>query len=327
MDLTPADPALGPVRVLLEEHLARDTSSWSAGSHGAVVRFARTAGEAVQRGPNSVVTARGGLRVVLPDDVMAVAYETPSARDPLRWHHSVAFCVPDAAARRAGRNVLTELGVDTEALRPQDLTGVLFDLGLGTPTTDVLVRTADPEALAVLRAAEGRDVLADDLLATVTARAPHVIAVTAAGRMEVITPGGGAGVRLRPSRLREAPRATPQVPIPDGWTSVLRLHPANPASEPDGRPIAFDPERHAAFQGLLAEHGDPVLGVLAADVGDAVRALRGPDTMTLPDDPAARAVAAVTLRRLAFTDGTSGTLAAWRGHYGPTPELVDPDEE
>lgn len=313
--------------MLLEEHLARESSSWSTGAYGAVVRFARTAGETAQRGPNSVVTARGGLRVVLPEDAIAVAYEAPSARDPLRWHHAIAFCVPEQAARGAGRTVVTELGPDIEALRPQDLAGVVFDLGLGAPTTDVLVRTTNPEALAALRAAEGRDVLADDLLATLTARGPHVIAVTAAGRMEVITPGAGAGVRLRPSRLRAQPQPAPQVPIPDGWTPVLRLHPANPASEPDGRPIPFDPERHADFQGLLAEHGDPVLGVIAADVTDAVRAMRGPDTMALPDDPAVRAVVAVTLRRLAFTDGTSGTLAAWRGHYGPTPELADPDEE
>lgn len=313
--------------VLLEEHLGKDTSSWSAGSHGAVVRFARRAGESVQRRPDSVVSVRGGLRAVLPDEAMLVAYEVPSARDPLRWHHAIAFCLPDEAARGAGRTTLTELGPDHETLRRQDDGGVLFDLGLGTPTTDVLVRTCDPEMLAVLRAAEGRDVLADDLLATITARAPHVVAVTAGGRMEVLAPGDGAGVRLRPSRLRVPPRPAPQVPIPEGWTTVLRLHPANPASEPDGRPVPFDPDRHAAFQSLLAEHGDPVLGVLAADVSDAVRALRGPETMTLPDDPAGRAVVAVTLRHLAFTDGTSGTLAAWRGHLGPTPELADPDED
>lgn len=325
MSLTPADPALGPVRVLLEEHLALGTSSWSTGAPGAVARFARTADDVTRRGPNSVITERGGLRVEMPDEAIAVAYETPSARDPLRWHHAIAFCVPDEVARRSGRSVVTELGPDSAALRPADLAGVLFDLGLGCVGADVLVRTADPAAIAVLRAAEGRDALAEDLLASITARSPHVVVTTAAGRMEVITPGGGAGVRLRPSRVGGTPPA--HLPIPDGWTPVLRLHPAHPAAEPDGRPGPFDPERHAAFQRLLAEHGDPVLGVLAADVADAVRAMRGPETMPLPDDPAARAAVAVTLRRLAFTDGTSGTLAAWRGALGPTPELADPEEE
>ncbi len=325
MSLTPADPALGPVRVLLEEHLALGTSSWSTGAPGAVARFARSADDVTRRGPNSVITERGGLRVEMPDEAIAVAYETPSARDPLRWHHAIAFCVPDEVARRSGRSVVTELGPDSAALRPADLASVLFDLGLGCVGADVLVRTADPAAIAVLRAAEGRDALAEDLLASITARSPHVVITTAAGRMEVSTPGGGAGVRLRPSRAGGTPPA--HLPIPDGWTPVLRLHPAHPAAEPDGRPGPFDPERHAAFQRLLAEHGDPVLGVLAADVTDAVRAMRGPETMPLPDDPAARAAVAVTLRRLAFTDGTSGTLAAWRGALGPTPELADPEEE
>ncbi|GAA3225150.1 hypothetical protein GCM10017691_13770 [Pseudonocardia petroleophila] len=325
MDRT-TDPALGPVRVLVEEHLALETSSWSAGAPGALARLTRVPGERAQRGPNSVVTSRGGLRVVLPDDATAVAYETPSSRDPMRWLHAVAFCVPDEAARCAGRRVVTELGPDAEALRPADLSGTLFDLGLGAAAADVLVRTADPAALEVLRAAVGRDAVSGGLLAQLTGAAPDVVVVTAAGRMEITAPGGGTGLRLRPSQVRQDPGPAAHIPVPDGWTPVLRLHPAHPAAEPDGRPVPFDPERDAAFRALLSGHGDPVLGVVAADVVDAVRAMRGPETMDLPGDPASRAAIAVTLRRLAFTDGTSGTLAAWRGHYGPTVELADPDE-
>lgn len=325
MDRT-TDPALGPVRVLLEEHLARDTSSWTMGAPGALARLTRTPEEVAQRGPNSVVTARGGLRVVLPDDAIAVAYETPSAQDPVRWQHAVAFCVPDEDARREGLRVVTELGPDDGALRPSDLAGVLFDLGLGAPAADVLVRTADAEALAVLRGAVGRDAVTGGLLAQLTAAAPDVVVRTAAGRMEITAAGAGTGLRLRPARVRQDPEPTAHIPIPDGWTTVLRLHPAHPAVEPDGRPAAFDADRDAAFRALLIEHGDPVLGVVVADVVDAVREMRGPETVDLPGDPASRAAIAVTLRRLSFTDGSSGTLAAWRGHYGPTPELADPDE-
>lgn len=320
------DPALGPVRVLVEEHLALETSSWSAGAPGALARLARLPGETAQRGPTSVVTPRGGLRIVLPDDAVAIAYETPSARDPLRWHHAVAFCVPEEAARREGRRVVTELGPDDGALRPADLSGVLFDLGLGAPDADVLVRTADPDALAVLRGAAGRDAVTGGLLAQLTGVAPDVVVVTAAGRMEITAPGGGTGLRLRPSQVRQERPPAAHVPVPDGWVPVLRLHPAHPAAEPDGAPLPFDAERDAAFRRLLDEHGDPVLGVVVADVVDAVREMRGPETIDLPGDPASRAAVAVTLRRLAFTDGTSGTLAAWRGHYGPTVELADPDE-
>jgi hypothetical protein len=327
------DPALRAVRVLVEEHLALSSSTWTVGPPGAVARFARDADETVQRGPNGAVTARGGLRVLLPDEAVAIAYETPSVRDPLRWYQIVAFCVPDAVARRAAREVVTELGADTEALRPQDTAGVLFDLGLGTPAADVLVRTTDPEVLAVLRAAEGRDPLDADLglSAALAAMTPHVVVLTAAARMEVIAatarPRTGPHLRLRPPRARTFTPTPPHVPIPAGWTTVLRLHPAHPAAEPDGRPLPFDVERHAAFQALLAEHGDPVLGVVGATVTDAVRAERRPETVDLPGDPASRAAISVVLRRLALTDGTSGVLAAWRSRYGPAEDPTDPDED
>lgn len=320
------DPSLRPARMLIEEHLALVTSSWTAGVPGALATFTRLPDEPAQRGPNSLVTPQGGLRVELPDDAVAVAYETPSARDPLRWGQTVALCVPEAAARRAARSVVTELGPDRDALRPHDLAGVLFDLGLGVPTVDVLVRTTHSDALAELRAATGQDLVEAGLLATLAVHAPHVVVLTAAGRMELTWPQPGSGIRLAPARARAASGWPAHIPIPDGHTPVLRLHPAHPAQGADGRPAPFDVERHRDFQALLAEFGDPVVAVLAADVAEAVRTLRGPETMTLPDDPVTRAAVAVALRRLAFTDGTSGTLTAWRSRYGPDPAMGDPDE-
>jgi hypothetical protein len=252
------DPSLRPARSLVEEHLTLADSTWVAGIPRAQVGFARAAGERAQRRPNSVLTARGGLRIELPDDAVAIAYEAPARRDPLRWRQAVAFCVPDATARRAGRTVVTELGPDIDALRPADTGAVLMDLGLGVPTADVCVRTRDQDVL------------------------------------------------------------------PAGFSSVLRLRPAHPASAPDGMPIPFDNDRHVAFQALLAEFGDPLLGVAQGDAVAAVRAMREPDG--LPQSAAERCAVAVALRRLAVTGGTSGTLTAWRGRYGPTPEPADPDE-
>lgn len=314
----PPDPALRPVRVLVEEHLALPGSTWTAGVPGALAGFARRPDEPAQRGPNSVVTARGGLRVALPDDAVAVAYEAPSARDPLRWHQAVAFCVP--AKEGPARTAVTELGPDTDALRPQDTGAVLFDLGFGAPTVEILARTADPGALAALRGIAGagpeatRDVLA--------AHPVHVVARTPAGRVEVFGGSpGGPHVRLRPGRTGSADAA--HLPIPAGTTSVLRLRPAHPAADEHGRPLPFDPDRHVVFQALLAEFGDPMLGIAQADAVAAVRAMRAAD---LPTDPAERAAVAVALRRLSLTDGTSGVLAQWRSVLGPTPELADPDE-
>lgn len=317
------DPALRPARLLVEEHLTLTDSTWVAGIPRAQAGFARLAGEPAQRGPNSVLTARGGLRVELPDDAVAIAYEAPARRDPLRWHQAVAFCVPDATARRACRTVVTELGPDIDALRPADTGAVLIDLGLGVPTADVYVRTHDQEVLAALRAIAGRS-LADAGLAALPGL-PHIVVETAACRIEVYTnatSGTGPHVRLRPGS-QDVPQ-TAHLPLPAGFTSVLGLRPAHPASAPDGTPIPFDQDRHIAFQALLAEFGDPLLGVAQADAVAAVRSLQEPHG--LPQNAAARCAVAVALRRLAVTDGTSGTLTAWRGRYGPTPELADPDE-
>lgn len=317
------DPALRPVRVLVEEHLALPASTWTTGVPGALAGFVRRADEPAQRGPNSVVTGRGGIRVALPDDAVAVAYEAPSARDPLRWHQAVAFCVPVRPG--PARTVLTELGPDADALRPQDTGGVLFDLGLGAPSVELLARTADADALAALRALAGQEPrAAQEVLA---AHPVHVVARTAAGRVEVFGGGrGGPYAWLRPGRVGTAD--PPHVPVPPGTTSVLRLRPAHPAADEHGRPLPFDVERHVAFQALLAEFGDPLVGVAQADAVAAVRAMRPP-----PDtggdgrpEPAVRAAVAVALRRLALTDGTTGVLAQWRSRLGPTPELADPDE-
>ncbi len=257
--------------------------------------------------------------MALPDDAVAVAHEAPSGRDPLRWHQAVAFCVP--ARPGPARTTVTELGPDTDALRPQDTSGVLFDLGLGAPTVEVLARTADPDALAALRGVAGRE---PGSAQAVLARHPvHVVARTAAGRVEVFGGGrGGPHVRLRPGRVGSAD--PPHVPVPPGTTSVLRLRPAHPAADEHGRPLPFDVERHVAFQALLAEFGDPLVGVAQADAVAAVRGMRPP-----PDgwpEPTVRAAVAVALRRLALTDGTTGVLAQWRSRLGPTPDLADPDE-
>jgi hypothetical protein len=319
------DPALRPARLLVEEHLALTGSTWIAGCPGAQAGFARSADEAAQRGPASVLTARGGIRVLLPDDAVAVAYEAPSRHDPLRWHQAVALCVPDDAARRACRPVVTEIGPDAEALRPADTGAVLVDLGLGDPTADVCARTADPAALAALRGLAGQAPDPRALGAVFVDHAPDIVALTAAGRIEVHTgaaPGMGPHARLRPGRVT-VPDLT-HLPIPHGFTSVLRLRPAHPAAAPDGGPQPFDSERHLAFLALLTEFGDPLLGVAQGDAVAAVRAFREPDTVAA--DPTERCAVAVALRRLAVTDGTSGTLVAWRGRFGPTPELADPDE-
>lgn len=309
----PANPYAIPARRLAEAQLADPDATWTMGPAGAGVRFGRHPDEPVVRRPGTAVTDRGGIRIVLPDEAVAVAYETPSTVDPLRWDHAVAFCVPVAAAGRAARDVIGELGPDTGALRSADSTAVLFDLGVGGTFAELAVRTSDPSALAALRAACGTQAVdaAEALTPVLTSDAVARVARTVAGRTESNSP-----LRTPLTELPPGPDLPPSAPVPDGWVPCVVLVPAHPATDRTGRPTPFDDEKHKAFQALLASHGDPIQGVLKAAVIHRVRAGLGPENSWVADHPGGSSAVAIAVRQLALTDGTSGTLSTWRTRFG-----------
>ena len=227
---------------LVEEYLDDPEAGWSMGTRGAIAEFVRDPGEPVTRAAGSVVTDRGGIRLIPPAGVQPVAYETPAGpRDD--WNHAVALCLPAGAARCAARTEVTELGPDRSALRAGDRSAVLFDLGLGTPTVDVCVRTADPALLELLRAAAGSALFADGgrLAGRVAAASPHRVFATACGRVEVyaaIPPADGRSpdaphTHLLPRLLRAAPGRPahpPTVPIQAGLVRPQRRLSPSPSS-------------------------------------------------------------------------------------------------
>src|SRR5690606_20262456 len=112
--------------------------------------------------------------------VRPVAYEMLSPR-PHRWSQAVALCLGESEAAGEARTVLTELGPDEGAIRPQDRGAILFDMGLGLPQCDFCIRTADPELLAVLRAQAGRSLFEHDnpTMPAILKAHPHRVALTA----------------------------------------------------------------------------------------------------------------------------------------------------
>jgi hypothetical protein len=316
---------------MVEERLGDPASSWSMGVQGALAEFMRRPGEPASLGPTSVVTPRGGIRVVLPDDVEVIAYEFPTGTG-LHWNQAVAFCLDATAASQAARTAVTALGPDTDALRPRDQLLELFDLGLGIPTLDVCVRTTDAELRSALRGAAGGP-LTPELTALLVERSPHRVFRTACGRLEVFTsipePSGrspdGPHTHLRPDRLRRDRTHPVTAPIPDGLVAALVLHPPHPLVDTGGPDPSFDPERYAAFRQLLEKYGDPVAGALMATTFAAVRAGVGPDLTLLPRDPPALAAVDVALRQLAHIDGPSAALETWRARHPPDAGLLHPD--
>lgn len=323
MSATPTGPA-NALRELAEQHLTDPTSGWSIGTVGAIAEFVRTASEPVSLSALSAVTDRGGVRLVLPDETRAVAYETP-AGPGLHWNHTVSLCLPNALARGSARTTVTELGPDAAALREQDRDGVLFDLGFGTPTTDVCVRTSDPLLVALLREAEGT-AMDGHLVHQVAVASPHRVFMTAGGRIEVYAaipaPGGrspdGPHTHVLPHLLRLGRTHAATAPVPEGHLPVAALYPAHPTVDQTGTPrAAFDHAAFQAFQDLLARFGAPGTADRKAATWRSVRAGGNPPR---EQTPAARAAVIAALRQLEHLEGHSTDWADQDLHA-----LLDPD--
>jgi hypothetical protein len=307
---------------LITEQLADPAAQWSLGTFGAIAEFARDAGEPadIQNGEMSasVVTPRGGIRLLAHPDLRPIAFETVATQG---WSQRVAFCLPENASAMSGREVLTEAGPDNDALRGADRGALLFDLGLGALQVDCCIRTADHELAEGLRAHTGRSLFApgNPAMGLILAASPHRVFVTRAGRAEVYqaipAPGGkapeGPHTHVLPKLLAHRRTHAATEPIPRGFVSCAHLYPAHPLRDDFGRPRPFDAARYGAFQRLLARHGDAEHTRIKRNVIKAVNAGAGPDAIAMPSDRFAQASIRIALRQLKASEGTSPSLAAW----------------
>lgn len=260
MDTTDRD-----VAALLRDALADPCATWSLGGFGALATFAREAGEPAARlddGRPGLVTHAGGI-AFQARGIVPVAYETAFGR---AWSQAVALCLPEETGDVPIR-LLTECGPDADAIRPRDRAAILFDAGLGLPQATLCLRSADPQALARLRAACGT---AADLAGLCAPSMPlDRVMLAARGRIEVFgrrSAPGPRGPRIfvdeKVLRGRRTHAAT--APIPAGLVPFAHLHPFGGKGTSGG----FGPERHAAFQAILRRWGDPRLVALKSALLD-----------------------------------------------------------
>ena len=180
-----------PILEFFDKQIRQAETAWSVGSFGAVAEFIRDSDEPVtfQRSDVALaaVTARGGVRVSAQAALRAIASESPTAED---WNHRVALCLSRELCGMNNRRELTEIGPDTEALRPQERDGILFDLGLGLLQVDAFVRTTDPAVAAALRRHIGKSVFATDsgAMGVIVHANPHRVFVNRVARIEVFNP-------------------------------------------------------------------------------------------------------------------------------------------
>ncbi|UDQ88512.1 hypothetical protein LJE71_20065 [Xanthobacter autotrophicus] len=173
-------------------HIRNPRCDFSLGIFGAIAEFMRDPAETVdlleELDTIALVTSRGGLRIHNHPQAVLVDYQMPS-RHAERRIPARAVCLPTISAGRAGRNVLTEVGTDADALREDDRDAVLFDLGIGLGSVEACIRTKDPDLMAILRAGEGRPVFDDPgLMPALVAHGPHRVFISALARIEVFSP-------------------------------------------------------------------------------------------------------------------------------------------
>lgn len=300
-------------------------TAWSLGTFGAIAEFMFDADEPVETDVGGDVvraaTGRGAARLVDSPDLVAVAYETPTrVRD--RWSHAVALCLPAAAASGARRTVLTELGPDTDAVRPGDRDAILFDLGLGTLQADICVRSADPDVVALFREWTGRSLFepGNPLGPLMPTLSPHRVFTGRLGRIEVFQPippadgtsPEGPHTHLLPKLLATGRTHAATVPLPEGLVPCTYIHPPNPLVDIMGRPRKFDAAAFVAFQDLLRRFGVPELASLKARLLAALEAGADIDRSELPGGRHITACYEVALRQHARMRGEPSSAGLTR---------------
>jgi len=327
---------------LVHEHLRDQETGFAVGCYGAVAEFAHVGDEAADVAITScggeVVSARGALRCAIPTEARAIAYQSLSP-DPAAWRHGIAICLPAAtAAPAAPREVITEIGPDTDAIRERDREAILFDLGVGAAHIEFCVRTTDRGLIEVLRATAGSSVFAPDARAmhAILLASPHRVCRSALGRIEVYVPipsGPGAAspsgphTHLLPKLLALGRSHAPLAPIPAGWLAGLDIYPPSPVLDSDGQRRALDVARLRSFAEILARFGQPAFVAAKSRLQEAVLAGRPPAPEIADGSPLARRALRVALRELRHTHATAAVLPAWVAAFDPAGledrEIVD----
>jgi hypothetical protein len=294
---------------LIREELATATTQWNLGTFGAIAEFLRDPDEPVALGDEAgrllAVTDRGSIGF---DDLSQVRLFASETAVGSGWSHRIALCLPESACAMNRRSVLTELGPDEAALRPQDQAGILFDMGLGTLQVDICIRTGDPELIATLRSVAGRSLFeaGNPAMGSIVAAGPHRVFITRAGRCEVYQPippadgksPEGPHTHVLPQLLRGGRTHAATEPVPEGWVPFAHLVPAHPLKDAMARPQPWDGAAHERFQTLLVATGDPELTALKQSLLDAIRSGSDPAGFREPANKFARHTVRVALRQL-----------------------------
>jgi hypothetical protein len=323
----------------LIRQLAEDINhGFSLGTFGASGEFMHTRDELAELIDTdsgfSIHTDKGGMKVSRDGDARLIAYDTLSS-DGESWSQALVACAPfsDDAPE-----VITDLGEDSEAIRPADRSARLFDIGVGKGLVRFCIRTRSPELIAACEAATGMALMggeAAELPGLVLRHQPERVLISPFARIEVYQPippadgdsPEGPHTHLLPQLLAKRRIHSANTPIPAGLQSVLNCHPPSPWRDGLGRRIPFDQQRNDAFVALLRDYALPADRAVEHAATDALATGIPASAFVEPGSRRERAKLRITLRRLAREAGIDpALLAEWCGRFDRAP-VEDEDEQ
>jgi hypothetical protein len=323
-------------KLLADQILDVDTQ-WSLGTFGGIAEFSRDPGEAVTLSTSEqdvvAVTARGGIAIRSVEGLRPFASESITKQS---WSHRVALCLSKDACAMSRRTVLTELGPDGDALRAEDRSSVLFDLGLDALQADLCIRIADGGVVAALREHLGRSVFepGNPAMGIILSANPHRVFISRIGRVEVYQPippvtgksPDGPHTHVLPKLLRSRRTHPATEPIPDDWIPCAHFYPSHPAKDAMGDFRSFDHARHDDFQRLLGSFGSPESNAIKRWVIDAVAEQQPPFAPETAASRSQRVSLRVALRQMKALDHPSRSLPAWLEAFDRVEPETDEDE-
>ncbi|MGE0627050.1 MAG: hypothetical protein AB7O43_04445 [Hyphomicrobiaceae bacterium] len=317
----------------LAEQVADPDAQWSLGTFGAIAEFSRDPLESMQLNRHSAITSRGALALVLPDALRLVAFETVTKDS---WSSRVALCLPRDQSAMSRRSVLTELGPDNAALRPEDRDAILFDVGVSAWQTDVCIRVHDRALVARFREVCGTTTFAPGSAAgrLILETSPDRVLISRVGRIEVYQPippahgksPEGPHTHVLPDLLRRRRTHAATEPIPADLIPCAHLYPPHPAKDAMGYPRPFDARRQARFDAVLRAFGEPKFTALKEQIRAAV--IEGRDPQDVPmNGRFSRTTIRVALRQMREAKEGWPALSTWLSvHDAAATSRQDEDE-
>ena len=248
---------------LIIRYLHSSESSWSNGISGAIAEFMHDAGESVSFGESGnslhAVTDRGAIALRLPEELACFAYEEV-AHCSRSWTQAIAFALPREHALLSANHVITALGADLEAVRPEGRDKQLFDLGLGSDLIRFCVRSGDMSLVNELNSLCGQALSNNGhtVLGMLQSAAPERVVIAKLGRIEVCTsiPQKGGNTEAGPhTHLLPQLLGKDKTVIPPGYAAVMHVYPPHPLHDKYGADKPFDRAQYGAFQDVLEQVG------------------------------------------------------------------------